>query len=127
MNGATLTYDMSATLRHLRRTENGTNRQLRAAVVDYLNVGRIAALRERQSGPPGEAPSGGATRVCRSWRSGSHCGLLPECAALHPLRDEGWGKVVGTLILGVAPRLPFDDRYHEFVSVVSVDGARIVP
>lgn len=42
----------------------------------------------------------------------------PESAVLHPLWDEAQEKVVGVLVLGTSPRLPFDDRYQEFLSLV---------
>jgi signal transduction histidine kinase/chemotaxis response regulator CheB len=42
----------------------------------------------------------------------------PERALLFPLRDEAEQQVVGALLLGAVPELPFDERYREFLAVV---------
>ncbi len=44
--------------------------------------------------------------------------LAPRVAVLHPLRDEARERVVGVLVLGANPRLCFDDRYREFLTLV---------
>jgi PAS domain S-box-containing protein len=44
--------------------------------------------------------------------------LAPDVAVLHPLRDEGTDRVAGVVVLGATRRLPFDDRYREFLTTV---------
>jgi signal transduction histidine kinase len=46
-------------------------------------------------------------------------GITPEFAFVHPLRDDAEDRIVGMLILGTEPYLPLDDRYREFLTLVS--------
>jgi signal transduction histidine kinase/DNA-binding response OmpR family regulator len=45
--------------------------------------------------------------------------VTPKTAVVLPLTDKADDQLVGTLVLGVDPLLPFDDRYREFLALVS--------
>jgi signal transduction histidine kinase len=43
--------------------------------------------------------------------------LAPQRVIVQPLRDEAEDRVVGVLLLGASPRLPFDDLYRGFLAL----------
>ena len=45
-------------------------------------------------------------------------GVQPERAIIYPIRDDAQSRVVALLVLGVNPRLIFDDRYRAFLQLV---------